>query len=465
MAEHIKTSDRKQDGVVLLFDTYSKDSRNLHHSFKAADGGCLAVCITDDGFLPEDVTSVYGYFLGEFKDQPGIPGKPRYFNQITVPDYWEISGTNGMGKVHNLNKERARIFYAEPAHKRLVRVVDWYSEDGVVRSSDHYNRYGALYARTIFNAKGQKVNKSYFSADGREVIVENFVTGDIILNLGEEVRIFHTRTEFVVYFFETAGLTRCRLFFNSLSTPFFVSQRLPGDVKRDVLFWQEPEREDIPGNMQVILNGQSNRTIGIMVQKKKAYDKLIALGADRRLVRKLGFVYPFEKENRHRNEALICTNTENVEQCHKLARALPEMHFHIAAITEMSSKLLMMGAYPNVTLYPGVKMNVLDELFQQCDYYLDINHEGEIVDAVNRAFLNNQLIYAFQETLHNADYVAEEHVYPAAESDRLIAAIRAVMADEELLEEELKKQREAAMSEKVERYVRNTNKSVTSIDG
>ncbi len=39
-----------------------------------------------------------------------------------------------------------------------------------------------------------------------------------------------------------------------------------------------------------------------------------------------------------------------------------------------------------MSLYPNVKMSVLDSLFEKCDLYLDINHEGEIVDAVHRAF-------------------------------------------------------------------------------
>lgn len=104
--------------------------------------------------------------------------------------------------------------------------MDWYDERGVVRSSDHYNRYGAIYGRTVFNAKGQKVNKTYFSADGREIIVENFVTGDIILNEGNEIFIFHNKTELVLHFFVRANLKQSRIFFNSLSTPFFVSNRL-----------------------------------------------------------------------------------------------------------------------------------------------------------------------------------------------------------------------------------------------
>ena len=216
----------KLDDAILLLDNYDQDSRNLHLSFKAAGFEYPAVVIEDDGFLPDDVTAVYHFFLGDFKAVSGDAARPKYFNEIRVPDYWEISGTNTSGKVQDLDKERGRIFYAEPKHKRMVRVVDWYDERGVVRSSDHYNRYGAIYGRTIFNAKGQKVNKSYFSADGREVIVENFVTGDIILNEENEVRIFHNKTEFVLYFFARAGFKQNRIFYNSLSTPYFVSNRL-----------------------------------------------------------------------------------------------------------------------------------------------------------------------------------------------------------------------------------------------
>lgn len=349
--------------IVLLFDNYSQDSQNLHASFRQAGYECPAVVIEDDGFLPEDVISIYGFFLGDFREAPGIPGRPRYFNQIPVPEYWEVSGTNRMGRVHDLYRERGRIFYAEPKHKRLVKVVDWYDEKHVVRSSDHYNRYGALYARTVFNAKGQKVNRSYFSADGREAIVENYVTGDIILNEGERVYFFQNRTELAVHVMKRAGLIQKRLFFNSLSIPFFVSQRLHSEKKRDILFWQEPVQGEIPGNMQIILQGQASRTAEVLVQKRESYDRLLKLGAPADLVHPLGFIYPFERENLYRPEALICTNSDQIEQCRKLVEALPEMHFHIAAITEMSSKLMRMDSYENVSLYPGVKARILDELF------------------------------------------------------------------------------------------------------
>ena len=442
----------KIENVVLLFDVYNQDSQNLHTSFKLAGKEYHAAVIDDDGFLPDDVISVYGYFLGEFSKGEKVPGKPRYFNQIQVPKYWEISASNTSGKVHDLHKERAKIFYSEPKHKRHVKVVDWYDEKGVVRSSDHYNKYGALYARTIFNHKGQRVNKSYFDASGREIIVENYVTKNIILNDGEIVRVFNNKLELVVYFFQKTELTQHRIFFNTLSTSFFVSQKLGASERNDVLFWQEPKRDDIPGNMQIILNGQSTRTSKIMVQKKDAYEKLIQLGASSEITKCLGYIYPFEKENQHRPEVLICTNSDRIAHIEKIVQAIPEMHFTIAAITEMSSKLMSMGSYDNVSLYPGVKMGVLEDLFKACDFYLDINHESEIVSAVRTAFLHNQLILGFRETLHNPSYIAPEHIYVMNDVDRMISDLKGIVLDHNLMNAHMKLQHEAAMLENAQTY-------------
>lgn len=439
--------------ILLLFDHYNEDSHSLFISFRLAGYDCPASVIEDDGFLPEDVISVYGFFLGNYRVELGEKVRPKYFNEITVPEYWEISGNNNIGEVHNLQRERAKIFYAEPKHKRLVKAVDWYDERGIVRSSDHYNRYGKVYARTIFNADGKRVNKSYFSAEGKECIVENYVTGDIILN-DEGTKIFRNKTDFVLYFITKAGFERKRIFFNSLSTPFFVSNKLGTvAVKRDILFWQEPVGTAIPGNMQLIFKEQASRTAKIMVQKRVSYDKLLALGAKRDMIDRLGFVYPFEKENFHGRDALICTNSDNIERCSEVAQALPQVRFHIAALTEMSSKLMSLDVYDNVNLYPGIKPVILEELFAKCDFYFDINHEREIVSAVRKAFLHNHLIFAFAETVHNRDYIAEAHIYPASDMMRMIGDVQAVLADEKCLEEHLKWQQEAGMVETVEEYV------------
>ena len=446
-------SFNEAEKIVLLFDNYLSDSQKLHTSFKTAGRNCLAAVIEDDGFLPEDVMSVFGYFLGEFSKSEQIPGKPIAFYQVKVPMHWEIIGQNANGKIMDLNKERGRIFYAAPSHKRMVKAVDWYDEKGVVRSTDHYNKYGALYARTIFNAKGQKVNKTYFSSTGKEIIMENYVTKNIILNESDEVKVFRGRTDFVCHFFEKAGLAQYRIFFNTLSTSFFVSQNLKKEGKQDVLFWQENVGKEIPGNMRFILDGKAAHTAQIMVQKRDAYDKLIELGAPSGMLHKLGYVYSFKKENRNKHEVLICTNSDNIEQCSKLVEALPEMHFYIVALTEMSSKLMNFDSYENVTLYPNVKLDVVDELFETCDYYLDVNHGTEILAAVEKAFLHNHLILAFNETLHESKYVSPKHVFPASRVESLIECMKAVISDKAMLDEHLKMQHAHALLETAEKYL------------
>ena len=180
----------------------------------------------------------------------------------------------------------------------------------------------------------------------------------------------------------------------------------------------------------------------------------MVLGAKKEAMSELGFIYSFQKENQHKREALICTNTDEIEHCRELIEAFSQIHFHIAAITTMSPKLMDLQVYENVSLHPGAVPDVLDELFRKCDYYFDINHYNEIVSAVRRAFLHNHMIFAFEETLHNNEYVADEHIYPAAEFERMVSDVRAVMADTAVLEQYLERQRRHALSEDVETYER-----------
>lgn len=436
--------------TVLLLDNYGEESEMLHQSFRKAGFTGPVIVIGDDGFFPEDVISVYQYFCGNFREGGRGPGRARYFNQINVPDYWEISGNNSDGKVHDLHRERGRIFYAEPKHKRLVRVVDWMDEKGTVRSSDHYNRYGFLYARTFFNKDGKRFCRAYFDAEGRETLLENFATHDIILNRDDRVYIFKSIVDLILKLLEELGAMESRIFYNSLSTPLFLSERMPGDRREDILFWQEGTRNDIPGNMVMILEGRSKRTRSIYVQKRGSYDKLVELGASKEVLKLLGFAYAYSRQNTFKNEALICTNSDRVEKCEELIKALPQIKFHIAAITEMSSKLMSLSQYENVTLYPGVKAKKAEELFDSCDYYLDINHEGEILSAVKQAFLHNQLILGFKQTLHNRTYIAPEHVFDKHEE--MIGFLNKVVGNEEAINRQIDLQQKAAMSEETAAY-------------
>ncbi|MBO6283307.1 MAG: hypothetical protein J6M63_05190, partial [Pseudobutyrivibrio sp.] len=53
-----------RDNIVLLFDYFNLGSRDLLTSFLNAGYQVKAVCINDEGFLPDNVENVFEYFLG-----------------------------------------------------------------------------------------------------------------------------------------------------------------------------------------------------------------------------------------------------------------------------------------------------------------------------------------------------------------------------------------------------------------
>lgn len=445
--------------IILLFDSYHSTSKLLHESFLRGGYDVLAVSMEENDFLPANVLSIYDLILGYYKDgESKTLLKPKYFNEIAMPDIWSVSAEDERwGKVTYQREVKGRIHYLKSAKNPLVSSVDWYDRIGGVRFRDHYNRWGYICARTIYDAAGEPMSKSWLSPEGCEVIMENCVTGDIILNDGDTFKSFRKRIDLFLYCLKELGFEQGRIFFNSLSTPFLMSNRLSNTSRGDVLFWQEIAENEVPANMRMILDKKVGRTEKIVVQTRESYQRLLELGVDENKIQRLGFIYPFERENEHRPQALICTESDRIEHLEELIREFPKLHFHIAAQTLMSQKLRNLDQYENVSLYEGVNSSTLDDLFQKCDYYFDINYRTEIVFAVYRAFLNKQLIFAFQETVHNKEYIASDHIYHITEFERMVSDIQGVMKNKSVMNAHLKKQWTEAMAETRQSYARMLN--------
>lgn len=448
----MEDNNRNTD-MILLLDDYSRESELLHTSFKLSGIDCRAIVTEPDGFLPEDAVSVYELATGSDISLNCSKPMPRCFYQVDVPEFWEISSTGNMGKVHELNRERARIYYAEPKHKRMVRLVEWLDDNGVVRLSEQYNKYGNIFAKTIYNSKGEKVNRTFFTPSGKEVIHENHVTGSIILTQNGIDSVYRDKTSFITDVLVKSGYKDSRYFINSLSYPFFCELRLKSDRSDDVLFWQEDERPDVPGNMETIIENKSG--IGrIIVQKEAAFERLCEMAGERYNFEKLGFVYPFKKENTHGKNILICTNSDQIIHLEDLIKELPDINFHVAAITEMSSELMRLDDHKNVKLYPGAKQKTFDRLFMECDIYLDINRYDEIVDAVFNAFLHDHMMFAFKEVAHKPSLICNDTKYAADDWMKMAADIRKAADDKEVSERMCRMQKQNALAQTPESFKR-----------
>ena len=411
--------------MIQLFDVYNQESQDLHYSLTAAGLSDLTVVIEPDGFLPDGVVSPFTYYLGYDS------GKPSYFNQVPVPDFWEIAGNNQFGTINDLNQERAVIHFADGLQARLVKKVEWKTPAGRIFQVDHYNRFGACFAKTTFDASGQAIMTSYRNVDQKEVILENHVTGDILLTLeGQGLRHFSGRVAFIIDFLQGLEVNLDHILFNSLSTSFLTSFHFPDKSGQDILVWQESLQDHIPGNMQLILENDHLRVKTIIISDYATYERALQL-TDEKFHHKfshLGYHYHFKRDNFVRPDALIVTNSDQLEQIEKLVESLPRVTFRIAAVTEMSAKLMDMLRYPNVVLYQNASPQKVQELYQLSDIYLDINYGNELLQAVRQAFEHNQLVLAFEETAHNRRYTAPNHLFAKEAVDDMIQTIELVLS-------------------------------------
>lgn len=429
------------DKGLLLLDHMDDKAVLLYESFKKAGFEGVTLVVEDDGFIPDDVVGLYRFFIK--KGNPTI--QPRFFNQIDSEDYWVITANNQSGEISDMGILKGRINYTKryKDEKRIVSSVDWLDEKRLVRATDYYDIYGELYSRSSYDSNGKMLIRTYYDEEFREIIVCNFITGDIILNEGDLVHVFHEKVEFISFLIDKMSKVQDtsirKIYYNSLGTPLLCTLRVSADSS---LIWQEGFRKELPGNMKFILDGKSN-TKRIYVQDSKALEHFKTLTDKQEMFEGLGYLFSFIRNNMYRREVFIFTNSDQIVGLTELVQNYPELNFHIAAVTEMSSKLLSFSKYQNVRLYPGISDDMKEKLFQKCDIYLDINRGDELLNTIHRAFLENMLILALNETKHNADYISKEHSFESIKS--LMQTLSKVIADSDEMDRELELQREKAM--------------------
>ena len=398
--------------MIFLCDNYHQASKDLAYTLQVAGCDATTVVINPDGFLPKGILSPFTYYVEDQEET----GKPRFFNQVTVPAFWEISGNNQVAQVSNLTEERARITFPEGSKARIVKSVEWFDKSGKVRQVDHYNKYGFCFAKTTHDENGQSLRR------------------------------FANRTEFVKAFLAQVFGDIDHIIFNSLATPFIVSWTMENTGATDILIWQEPLGDILPGNMNGILEDNSARANAIIIPDKTTYEKALTLVPKEKhhKLLSLGYAYDFKENHGKSHNAFIATNSDQIEHLEALVEALPDVTFQIAAVTEMSAKLLSMMRYSNVVLHPNASHKQLDKLYQESNLYLDINHHNELYKATRTAFEHQLLILAFSETVHGRDYTAPEHIYAGQDYQAMVTKIKQVLEQDQAMQEAMQAQKAQA---------------------
>lgn len=399
--------------MISLFEHFDLNARTLYDTLRLSNQKVTPIVIEDDGFLPETIVTPYQYFSNY---QVPKQAKPRYFNEIEVPRFWEIEGNNDVAWVKDMGITRAKINYRPDRKPRVVSHVDWYDSQGRLQFVDHYTQHGVYFAQSVYDLTGQLILRKYFDQQGHEVIYENFVVQSIILNWKGQYHHFNNKVSFLLFFIKALNIDLSRCIINSLGTPFSVLYHL--DTKgQDVLFWQEESMGHVPGNMTLMLQNQGVRQFEVVVPNQREYHLLTEHMTEeaRAHVHSAGYIYDYQKKNRYSMNVLIMTNSDQIHHLGSIVEACPFATFHIGAVTEMSANLTAFDQYPNVKLFPTIEIETVRKLYERCDIYLDINEGGEIINAVRQAFDYELLILAYEDIAHNVNVTAPENRFSKAD--------------------------------------------------
>lgn len=403
--------------MINLFQTYNKDAWDIHYTQLRQGKDYPTIVIEDDGFLPSDVTSIY-HFLG----YNTCDYNPLHLNDLTLPiayeveregvDFFIMSNDMVVGKV---------ILQGEPI-ERIVKEVWWLDSIGYPYKKDYYNQYGYCFKTETYVKDLGLVSTSYYSVSGEVLLDENHLVGSILYNN----QLYLNKLSLYNKCLAELGYSKEPITFNHLGTPLeIILSNL--ESGHELIFQEEVFVNSIPDNLQYVIHNSDK--ISISVTNRSTYSILENMCK----VQFMMLLVPSKSDLGSFKDVLITTQTDQLTSIEDFVEQLPELEFHIAAPTQMSSKLFDLNKYSNVHLYPNISNNNLDDLFNQCGVFLDIAMSPTVFDA-NRRALENSLLRVGLIGVSTGKYISDANLFSLRSLDSLIDYLREVTSTEDKLQ-------------------------------
>lgn len=403
--------------MINLFQTYNQDAWDIHYTQLRQGKDYPTIVIEDDGFLPSDVDSIY-HFLG----YNTCEYNPLHLNNLTLPlayeveregaDFFIMSNDRIVGKV---------LLYGEPI-ERIVKEVWWLDSKGYPYKKDYYNQYGYCFKVETYVTDLGLVSTSYYSVSGEVLLDENHLVGSILYNN----QLYLNKLSLYNKCLAELGYSKEPITFNHLGTPLeIVLSSL--ESGHELIFQEEVSVNSIPDNLQYIIHNSDK--ISISVTNRSTYSILENMCK----VQFMMLLVPSKSDLGSFKDVLITTQTDQLTSIEDFVEQLPDLEFHIAAPTQMSSKLFDLNKYSNVHLYPNISGDNLDDLFNRCGIFLDIAMSPTVFDA-NRRALENNLLRVGLIGVSTGNYISDDNLYSVKSLDNLIEYLREVTSTEDKLQ-------------------------------
>lgn len=406
--------------MLFLTHHFTKNDQRFIEDAQAA-GVELIGLSREVGEVTEHLTNVY-HVIAEGFTRPYQSPSPLDLLQVTVPDFWEIRITNIQGEIWSGGVQRGIVDLRETGFRK-VAFVEWWSLEGKPLSRDYYNAYGWRYAQEVLDASGQVAYRYHYNAR-QEICVLDDYTEDCVVLFKDTLPCRIPQDEFLPWFL--------REYVNEDIPLILGDPDLVPSLSCSGLSGVWTGTEALTGDQ---LSHWLKQVETLYIQDYSVYLK----SAEKERVHHLGPLYT-NKERPFSPHALILTASEEVEKLNELVKALPQIHFHIAAHTQMGKKLTDLESFENVSLYPAMDETTFVQLFETCSIYLDINHHMEVSDGTQTALDQGMVILAFKETCHHPNLLSPHHLWESTSVNDMIALLNQFSSQPSLFQEMLRQQ-------------------------
>ena len=118
-----------------------------------------------------------------YSSEDDYQGKPLFFNDLSVPLYWELWTLGITTYLFDGKDRRANIIFRENVRERTVKQVEWFGQGEKVVAIDDYNRYGWRTKQRLLDDEGRALMDIYFNRAQEEVLL-HYIQEDYLIHQG-----------------------------------------------------------------------------------------------------------------------------------------------------------------------------------------------------------------------------------------------------------------------------------------
>ena len=423
--------------MYILIDSFTTTSLPLQNTMTEAMADSAFLVFNDDRFLPSGFISMFDLIVDSISPLPKS-FKDVYLPCVNIPEYYCISSdTNLYGNINHLGQKKGTAWFRRDCLNTCADRVERLDENGNIVRLDFYNRYGFIAYSDFYNDNKEAVSRSYYSPDNKPILIYSYSSDTYCLIRDSRIiGTFAGTDELKTYcmsLLHSSGQRMIPTTYNQIS--LLMKENLL-DHQTDIFLFQT-EEEYRAYLEDPTLHGESRH---ILIMNNESTKKHALADSESALM--IRYVSKSKNFLPLQQHALTITRSDQIEGLAELAQSNPHITFHVAANTMVSPTLLAYEQYGNVKIYPSISPRKLHELFSISSFYLDINHYGEVFDAIVSAVGASLLLMGFEDTLHNPDYILPEFIFAAGNHNSFSETLQQLSADPALYVNYLNRQSE-----------------------